>query len=106
MEWWFVDPTADDVSGSAQLAKAYITERGVWPPRLSEGGPASPDPVRSGLPEPLPDRPADLPTLRRRHRVRGVMTGSAGAAVALVLRSLMRRRQPRGGVDSPTGIRS
>ena len=106
MEWWFVDPTADDASGSARLAKAYTTQRGVWPARLSEAGPASPDPVRSGLPEPLPDRPADLPRLRRRHRARGVMTGSAGAAVALLLRSLVRRRRPRGGADSVSGVRS
>lgn len=106
MEWWFVDSTADDPSGSAELAKAYTTERGEWPARLSEAGPASSDPVRSGLPEPLPDRPADLATLRRRHLARRVMTGSAGAAVALVLRSVMRRHRPRGGVDSFSGVRS
>ena len=84
MEWWFVEATDRDPGAGAALGKAYDTERDAWPPRLAEGA-ASADPVRAGLPGPLPDRPADLPKLRRRHRARQLVARSGGVGIALAV---------------------
>jgi len=90
MEWWFVEATDRDPGAGAELGKVFVTHRRPWPPRLSDAGP-SPDPVRLGLPGPLPDRPADLPRLRRSHRGRQVVARSAGPALPLALAALLRR---------------
>ena len=84
MEWWFVEATGADPSTGAELGKAYATAREGWPPRLAEVGAASADPVRAGLPGPLPDRPADLASLRRRHHLRQLFARFGGGAMALV----------------------
>ncbi len=84
MEWWFVEATGADPSAGAKLGKAYATAREGWPPRLTEVGAASADPVRAGLPGPLPDRPVDLASLRRRHHLRQLFARVAGGAMALV----------------------
>ena len=94
MEWWFVEATDRDPAADAELAKAFVTSRDQWPPGLSEAGP-SPDPVRLGLPGPLPDRPADLPRLRRSHRGRQLVARTAGLAVPLALVALVRRLRRR-----------
>ena len=83
MEWWFVEATDRDPTAGAELGKAYATARRPWPPRLTDVAEASADPVRLGLPEGLPARPADLPKLRRQHRARQVAARSGGLAMAV-----------------------
>jgi alkaline phosphatase D len=93
-EWWFVDAFGGDPSRTANLGAAFVTDRTDRPPRWSPASP-TPDPVRPGLPEPLPHRPDDLGRLRRRRRGRRaleilVVTGGLAAAPATAL--LARRR--------------
>jgi hypothetical protein len=92
VEWWFVEPTDDDVAGTAWPGAAWCTERAPWPPAF-EPAEGLPDPQRPDLPAPLPDRPADLPKLRRSHRWR--VAGARGSAVAVpaVAALLLRRRR-------------
>jgi phosphodiesterase/alkaline phosphatase D-like protein len=95
-EWWFVHPYHDDPAASAELAKAFVTRRADWPPRFEVSEERSDDPIRSGLPEPLPGRPDDLRSLRRRRRLRLVgetsgVVGLVAAPIALLLRHRRRR---------------
>ncbi len=97
VEWWFVHPYHDRPADTAELAKAFVTRRADWPPCFHPSEDPSVDPSRPGLPEPLPDRPDDLPALRRRRRLRLVaeLTGAAtviGAPIALVAHRLRSRR--------------
>ena len=80
MSWWFVEATAEDPAADAELGASYRTSFAAWPPRLEEASPR-PDPVRPGLPEPLPPRPDDLARLRRGHLVREVVSRGTGVLV-------------------------
>ncbi len=96
--WWFVHPYDDDPSSRAVPAAAFSSPRGAWPPRWQTVEPDAEDPDRLSLPEPLPERPADLGRLRARRRLR--LAAESGAAVAaatglaawLGRRVLLRRR--------------
>jgi alkaline phosphatase D len=92
-EWWFVNPY--DLDLQPELGAAWRTGD-TWPPRLEEAAEPSHDPVRPGLPADLPARPGDLRALRRRHRVRRVLGGTAltaaVAAVAVPAAEALRRR--------------
>jgi alkaline phosphatase D len=92
VEWWFVEPTDDDVAGTAWLGAAWCTERAPWPPAF-EPTEGLPDPTRPDLPAPLPDRPADHPKLRRSHRWRVVGARGSAVAVPAVAALLLRRRR-------------
>ncbi len=100
VEWWFVHPYHDEPAATAELATAFVTRRADWPPRFDSTEERIEDPVRPGLPVPLPGRPQDLTALRRRRRVRlgaelagaGVATAMAATPVALAVRALRRRR--------------
>ena len=81
MTWWFVEATAEDPGGEAELGASYRSDRTAWPPRLEEIAEPGPDPVRPGLPEPLPPRPDDVARLRRSHLVREVVSRSTGVLV-------------------------
>jgi alkaline phosphatase D len=97
LEWWFVEPTADDPGADAWLGAAWTTSRDVWPPRLVEAS-ATVDPTRPGLTGPAPPRPADLPRLQRSHRVRVAAArglGLALTAAVVVAGSRVRRRVAR-----------
>lgn len=78
-EWWFVDPYAKQPGRTAELAGAFVADRATWPPALVSRDDASSDPVRPGLPAPLPARPDDLVRIRRRRRLR--LTAQAGAGM-------------------------
>lgn len=92
VEWWFVEPTDDDVAGTAWLGAAWSTAHEAWPPRWTPADPVV-DPARPGLPVPLPPRPDDLPRLRRSHRWRvAAARGSALGAPVLAALALGRRR--------------
>lgn len=100
-EWWFVHPYDQDPAATAELGARFVTARTPWPPSLRRQDEASGDPVRPGLPAPLPARPSDLPGLRRRRRVRltaegtGLTTAVAAALVgtAAVTRQVLRSRR-------------
>jgi alkaline phosphatase D len=85
--WWFVEPTAADPAAGAELGAAFTSEHAAWPPCLErlEEDDLAPDPVRPGLPAALPPRPADLPRLRRSHRLRQTVSTVVGAAVPAAL---------------------
>ena len=91
MSWWFVEATDEDPSAGAELGACLSTARGDWPPRLVESAPR-PDVARSGLPEPLPPRPADLASLRRSHALRQWTSRVAGAAVPMAAALALARR--------------
>ena len=91
MSWWFVEATAEDPAADAELGAAYRSRRASWPPRLEAVEPR-PDPVRPGLPEPLPPRPDDLPRLRRAHRLREVVSTGAGVLVPAAALAAVGRR--------------
>jgi len=95
MEWWFVEAADPDPSAGAELGRAFTTSRDGWPPRLVEADGALPDPVRTGLAEPLPDRPADLPRLRRRHRARQLVARAGGSGMAVAAGWLAVRQRRR-----------
>ena len=80
MAWWFVEATDQDPTAGAELGACFTSARSAWPPRLTKAEPA-PDPVRPGLPEPLPPRPDDLARLRRGHLVRQWTSRLAGVTV-------------------------
>ena len=80
MAWWFVEATAEDPGGDAELGACFRSSRLAWPPKLEETAPR-PDPMRPGLPEPLPPRPDDLSRLRRGHVVREVVSVGTGVLV-------------------------
>ncbi|CAN5848353.1 alkaline phosphatase [soil metagenome] len=80
-EWWFVHPYDQDPAATAELGAAFVTARTPWPPALARQGVGAPDPVRPGLTAPLPDRPVDLPRIRRRRTIR---VGAEGASLATV----------------------
>ena len=80
MSWWFVEATAEDPTADAELGASFRSRRPSWPPRLEEVEPR-PDPIRPGLPEPLPPRPDDLARLRRGHLVREVVSRGTGVLV-------------------------
>jgi alkaline phosphatase D len=96
LEWWFVEPTADDPGASSWLGAAWSTERALWPPRLERAEPTS-DPVRPDLLGPPPGRPADLARLQRSHRWRVVAARTSGAALvagaAAGTAAVLRRRR-------------
>lgn len=95
VEWWFVEPTDEDVAATAWLGAAWSTAHEAWPPRWDPAEPVD-DPDRPALAAPLPDRPDDLPKLRRSHRWRITATrGSAVAAPVGVVLALLRRRSTR-----------
>ena len=81
--WWFVHPYDEDPADRAIPAAAFRCARASWPPRLEPVEPATGDPDRPGLPEPLPDRPEDLARLRGLRRVR--LTAEAAAATVALL---------------------
>ena len=87
MAWWFVEPTADDPAAEAELAAAYRTHRPSWPPRLESvaAEDVPPDPVRTGLPAPLPDRPDDLAEMRRSHLLRMAFARTTGALLPIAV---------------------
>ncbi|MGI8711305.1 MAG: alkaline phosphatase D family protein [Acidimicrobiales bacterium] len=90
-EWWFVHPYHERPAASAELAATFVTRSEGWPPRFDPSDDRRDDPIRPDLPEPLPDRPADLPALRRRRRVRlardmAAMGLLAGVPIALAAR--------------------
>ena len=93
MSWWFVEPTAVDPAREAELGATYVTRHEAWPPRLEPVDRPPADPVRPGLPAPLPDRPADLEHLRRMHRLRQIGARTAGITlpffVAFATRSVV-----------------
>jgi alkaline phosphatase D len=95
VEWWFVHPYHNDPAASAELARAFVTRRADWPPRFDASEDRSDDPVRPGLPEPLPGRPGDLGALRRRRRMRilAELTAAVAFAAAPVALLLHRRRR-------------
>ena len=80
--WWFVHPYDDDPASRALAAAAFRSERRAWPPHLEAVEPVTDDPIRTGLPEPLPDRPGDLARLRTRRRLR-LGAEAVGAIAAL-----------------------
>ncbi|UDY34167.1 alkaline phosphatase D family protein [Dermatobacter hominis] len=99
--WWHLDPWADDPTATQEAAATFRSERRDWPPRLDPETTTAPDPVRPGLPDPLPPRPADLASLRRRRTARlaaeggaaaVAMTACAAAILVLGRRALRRRR--------------
>lgn len=92
--WWFVHPFDDDPAGHSTAAASFHSERAVWPPRWRAAEPATMDPERRGLPEPLPRRPGDLRRLRIRRRARIAAEVGAGIAATGVVASLLwgRRR--------------
>ncbi|MGD9798947.1 MAG: alkaline phosphatase, partial [Acidimicrobiia bacterium] len=91
--WWFahpydLDPTARTVPGAA-----FRSEHRWWPPRLEAVDPSMDDPVRPGLPRPLPGRPSDLSRLRRRRRLRLAAESLAFASLLLAPIAALRRRR-------------
>lgn len=93
MSWWFVEATDQDPSAGAELGASFRTRRASWPPRLEEvSTELRPDPVRPGLPEPLPPRPDDLPRLRRGHLVREWTSRTVGVGVPMAALLAIGRR--------------
>jgi len=92
-EWWFVDAFGGDPAGTAVAGAAFSTERLARPPRWIPSS-TTPDPVRPGLPAPLPPRPTDLRRMRWRRRTRRAFETAltAGVVVAPVGALLARRR--------------
>jgi alkaline phosphatase D len=100
VEWWFVHPFDERPADTAELGKAFVVPRDAWPPRLDDAPSPLVDPERTGLPEPLPERPADLRRLRWRHRARiardaGAVTVSAASAAAALAWAVGRGRRGR-----------
>jgi len=87
--WWHVHPWAEDPTGSAQVGAALRTRRAEHPPRFAPVAPASRMPVRPSLLAPLPGRPDDLHSLRRRRNARLTLevviplVGIVGSALVL-----------------------
>ncbi|HVF32728.1 MAG TPA: alkaline phosphatase D family protein [Acidimicrobiales bacterium] len=97
VSWWFLQATASDPAAEAWPAAAFRTGRSGWPPRL-ERVPAEDlptDPVRPGLPDPLPPRPADLARMRRSHLVRTAAARGVGTLVPALLVAAVRRTRRR-----------
>ncbi len=92
VEWWFVEPTDEDVAATAWLGAAWCTERAAWPPCWSAAEPVE-DPSRPGLPAPLPDRPDDLPRLRRSHRWRVAAARGTALVAPVAAGAALRRRR-------------
>jgi alkaline phosphatase D len=94
-EWWFVEPTDADPAADAELAATFVTRYAAWPPQLEQLDAPPADPVRPGLPQPLPDRPDDLDRMRRSHRLRQTVARTTGGLVpaALVAAAAWRRRR-------------
>ena len=95
-EWWFAHPYDEDPAATAELASAFVTERAAWPPSLDRREDAAEDPSRPGLPEPLPDRPGDLTSVRRRRMARLTAEGAGlttviGAALCVTAYAVRRR---------------
>jgi hypothetical protein len=93
--WWFVHPYDDDPSARAEPAMAFRAERDSWPPTLERTAAVRTDPVRPGLNDPLPPRPADLVRLRQRRRARLAAEAAALAAVVLAPLITLTRRARR-----------
>jgi hypothetical protein len=102
VQWWHLDPFARSPSEEARFAAAFAVSAAADPPALEPVAlrDLRADPVRPGLPSPLPPRPSDLDRLRRwrRRQVlrtavrRGAKVGGAGAVAAGALVSRRRRR--------------
>lgn len=97
MSWWFLEPTAEDPAKETELAASFATRRRLWPPRLEERGgeELAADPVRPGLPHPLPDRPGDLAKMRRSHLIRKTLARTIGAGVPAAVAFTTWRRRAR-----------
>ena len=93
-EWWIAHPYHNQPAATAEMANAYVTRRAAWPPVLELSESRSDDPSRPGLPEPLPERPDDLPALRRRRRARIAAELATAAALITVPIALALRRHP------------
>ena len=93
-EWWIVHPYHHQPAVTAEMANAYVTRRAEWPPMLEISESRSDDPSRPGLPEPLPERPDDLPALRRRRRARiaAELVTVTGLVTVPIARALRRHR--------------
>jgi alkaline phosphatase D len=85
-QWWHVDPFASSPSEAARLAAAWAVEAAADPPALVavDAADLARDPVRAGLPAPLPPRPPDLAHLRRWRRRRRLRTTGPAVGAALV----------------------
>lgn len=102
--FWHVHPWAQDPTAASVGAASFRTHQAGWPPRFEPvpkpaDDPRSADRVRPGLPEPLPGRPADLPTLRRRRAIRLTLELAVPAALAVAALGALalRARRPGGG---------
>jgi alkaline phosphatase D len=94
--WWFVHPYDENPSDRALAAACFRTDRHEWPPRWHSVEPATHDPDRPGLPDPLPGRPDDLGRLRTRRRLRlAAESGSMATGAASVLAWSWRRWRRR-----------
>jgi alkaline phosphatase D len=94
-EWWFVAPYDEDPAATEHLGAAFTSERRYWPPRLARVEETIRDPDRPGLPQPLPDRPADLTRLRRRRRVRLTAEATVPLLLAAGALALLASRRSR-----------
>jgi alkaline phosphatase D len=90
--WWHTDPWSDDPACEQTPAATLRTERAAWPPRFEPVPAPLDDPVRPGLPEPLPPRPDDLAPLRRRRNAR-IAGEAVAAAVAVVAAAVVMGRR-------------
>ena len=81
--WWFVHPYDARVDVDDSPGAAFRSTRAAWPPRFERIELERHDPDRPGLPDPLPDRPADLRRLRVRRRLR--IAAESTALTALLL---------------------
>ncbi len=95
-EWWFVDAFAGDPAATAVLGASFGTDRAARPPHWAPASPV-PDPLRPGLPDPLPTRPSDLARLRWRRRSRRALEVAltAGVVAGPVAAGLLARRRAR-----------
>ncbi|HVF04824.1 MAG TPA: alkaline phosphatase D family protein [Frankiaceae bacterium] len=90
--WHFVDPYDTSAEPSVEADRWLAADRDE--PRWRDVEPVA-DPWRPGLPEPLPDRPADLPVLRRRHVRRRALDQALSAAALTTAIAAVRRRRRR-----------